>query len=145
MTLHNFLLSDYEEVVQMYHDFTAEVYPDRKIGQMYFYYKSVIEWIATKKDIVIVKKDDTIVGFTMSYVDANGGLTEPLYQGVIAYVKPDYRNTRAAYLIYKNVSDVANEKKLTLVSSCLVSNGVSDMVQKHFQCEEMFISLERKV
>ena len=144
MTLHNMLLPDYEEVVDMYYDFTKEVYPERTVGERYFFYKEVESWINNRRDVVIVKKDDTIVGFSLSYVDQNSGLTSPIYNGVIAYVKPEYRKTRAAYLLYKNVSERANDLELTLMANGLVTNGVSNMVKKHFDCKEMFINFERK-
>ena len=143
MTLYSFLLSDFEETVQMYYEFTKEVYPDRKIGEKYFFYKEVMSWVNKQNDVIIVKKDGIAVGFSMAYVDTNSGLTESIYSGVIAYVKPDYRKTRAGYLLYKNVSECANDKKMILMANGLVTNGVSNMIKKHFDCKEMFINLER--
>lgn len=143
MTLRKFGLSDYEETVEMLYAFYKEVYSHRKISPKYFYYQAVTHWINTKKDIVLVaNKDNTIVGFSMCHIDDNGCLTEQTYCGEIAYVKPEYRKTRAAYLLYKNAVEYASEKGLTWVSSSRVENGVSDMVKKHFDCKEMFISLE---
>jgi hypothetical protein len=143
MRLFDFMLEDYEELVDMYYEFNREVYPDRLIGHRYFYYKTIMEWIHSNKDVIIVKKNGTIVGFSMSFVNDNGGLTETVYSGEMAYVKPEYRKTRAAYLLYRNVSEVAIEKKLTLVANGLATNGVSDMIRKHFDCKEMFTNFER--
>ena len=144
MTLRKLELDDFEEVVDMYYSFTKEVYPDRKIGKRYFFYKEVMSWINNSRDVILVEKDDIIVGFSLSYIDLNGGMTEKIYNGVIAYVKPEYRKTRAAYLLYKNVSDYAKEQELTLMANGLATNGVSDMIRKHFSAEEMFINFERK-
>ena len=143
MTLHKMMIRDFEETVSMYYDFTMEVYPERQIGERYFFYKEVMSWIANRRDVILVKKNDTIVGFSLSYIDQNNGLTESVYNGVIAYVKPEYRKTRAGYLLYKNISDYAKEKKLTLVANGLVTNGVSTMIKKHFDCKEMFMNFER--
>ena len=144
MTLRKMELDDYEDVVDMYYNFTKEVYLDRKIGKRYFFYKEVMSWINNSRDVILVEKDDIIVGFSLSYIDLNGGMTEKIYNGVIAYVKPEYRKTRAAYLLYKNVSDYAKEQELTLMANGLATNGVSDMIKKHFDCKEMFVNFERK-
>ena len=143
MTLSRMMLPDFEEVVDMYYNFTKEVYPERTVGERYFFYKEVMSWINNRRDVILVKKDATIVGFSMAYVDDNSGLTNPVYNGVIAYVKPDYRKTRAAYMLYKNVSDFADEQGLTLMANGLVTNGVSEMIGKHFDCKEMFMNFER--
>ena len=144
MTLFDFMITDYEEVVDMYYEFTKEVYPDRQIGYRYFFYKEVMKWINHGNDIVVVKNDNGIVGFSMAYVDDNNGLTEPIYNGVLAYVKPEYRKTRAAYLLYNNVYSLARDKNLIVNANGLVTNGVSDMIKKHFDCKEMFINFEGK-
>ena len=143
MTLHKLTLKDYEEVVDMYYNFMKEVYPERIIGERYFFYKEVMSWINNSRNVILVKKGSITVGFSMAYLDQNSGLTEAVYNGVIAYVKPEYRKTRAAYLLYKNMSDVAEENNLTVVANGLVTNGVSDMISKHFDCKEMFINFER--
>ena len=144
MVLRKMSLKDYEEVVDMYYNFTKDVYPDRKIGERYFFYKEVMSWINNSRDVILVKKDDITVGFSLSYVDMNGGMTEKIYNGVIAYVKPEYRKTRAAYMLYKNISEYAKDKELTLVANGLATNGVSNMIKKHFDCKEMFVNFERK-
>ena len=144
MKLYNFTLQDYEELVDMYYEFTKSVYTKRKIGEKYFFYKTVNEWISSRKNIVIVKKDGIIVGFTMAFINDNGGMTEPVYSAEIAYVKPEYRKTRAGYLLYKNSYNFAIEKELTLVANGLVTNDVSNMIRKHFDMEEMFINFERQ-
>jgi hypothetical protein len=143
MTLHNLLLRDYEDVVDMYYEFTKEVYPDRQVGERYFFYKEVMEWIANRNDVIIARKDDTIVGFSLGYMDENVGLTNPFYNSVIQYVKPKYRKTRAGYMLIKNVDSLAKELGLPLMANGLVSNGTSNMIKKHFDCKEMFINFER--
>ena len=144
MNLRRITLEDFEEVVQMYYDFTVEVFgSQRKISPKYFYYKAVIDWINSSKDVIIAEKDSTIVGFSMAYVDDFGGLTEPVYNGEIAYVKPEYRKTRAGYMLYKNVVAYADEIKMTLVANGRVDNGVDKMIEKHFDCKRMFINVER--
>ena len=144
MTLHKFTFDDYEDVVDMYYNFTKDVYPDRKIGYRYFFYKEVMKWVNLSNHIIVAKKGDIAVGFSLSYVDENAGLTNTIYNGVIAYVKPEYRKTKAAYMLYKNVSSKAKEIGLTLMANGLVTNGVSDMIEKHFDCKRMFINYERK-
>ena len=145
MTLDKFTLDDYEEVVDMFYELNKEFYRDiRIIGPKYFYYKAVTNWIADKKHIILCKdKKGIIVGFTMSYIDAVCGLTETVYNGELAYVKPKYRNTRAAYLLYNNVASVAKELKLNLSSNSRVENGVDKMIEKHFTTNKVFSNYER--
>ena len=143
MILKSMKLPDFEEVVDMYYNFTKEVYPERQVGERYFFYKEVMSWINKGNHVTLAVKDGTIVGFSLAYIDDNSGLTNPIYNGVIAYVKPEHRKTRAAYLLYKNVSERAKELKLTLMANGLVTNGVSEMIGKHFDCKEMFMNFER--
>lgn len=146
MKLREFNLGDYEEVVNMYYEFTIEVFGDkRKISPKYFFYKSVIEWINSNKHIIVVCKDNEICGFSMSYIDECNGLTEPVYNCETCYIKQEFRNTRAAYLLYNNGYSVANDLRLNLLTNGRIRNGVSNMMKKHFDLEEQFINFERKI
>ena len=143
MKLSNFILPDYEEVVNMYYEFTKEVYPTRKTGERYFFYKEVMYWISNRKNVVIVRKDDIIVGFSMSYIDSGCGLTNETYNGEIAYIKPEYRMTRAAYMLYSNIFERSKELRLTLVVNGNIATGSSDLIEKHSDCKRMNINFER--
>ena len=143
MTLHKFTLDEYEEVVDMYYEFTKEVYINRKIGSKYFFYKNVINWINTNKDVIIAKNNNDITGFSMSYTDNSSGTLDTIYQTIIVYVKPEYRKSRAAYLMYKNVSDLANEKKISHASTGSIVTGGADIIEKHFGCKKVFTIFER--
>lgn len=144
MILRKMLLPDFEEVVSMYYDFYREVYPNRKIGDKYFFYKRIMTYINDNSDIILAEDNGKVCGFSLSFINMNGGLTEKTYNGEIVYVKERYRKGRSAYLLYDNVSNYAKELGLTLVANGLVTNGVSDMISKHFDCKEMFINFERK-
>lgn len=137
----NFSLVHYEELVDMFYEFMKEVYYDRKIGLKYAYYIRVNEWIERKCHIVVCLKDDIPIGFTMSYIDNMGGLTEPVYQGEIAYVKPEYRKTRASYLLYSNVVQFAEESGIKLVSRSRIENGIDKMIKKHYNVVAKYIEL----
>ena len=144
MILRKMMLKDFEEVVDMYYNFTKEIYPKRTIGERYFFYKEVMSWINNNRDVILVEKDGTIAGFSLSYIDMNNGLTETIYNGVIAYVKPEYRKTRAAYMLYRNMSEYAKEQGLTIIANGLATTDVAKMIKKHFECEEMFVNFERR-
>lgn len=145
MKLKEFKLNDYEDLVNMFYDFIVEVFAeDRDIAPKYFCYKEVMSWINNKKHIVLVGNDKETVGFSLSYIDEFNGLTNPIYTCEYAFVKPKYRKSRAAYLLYNNGSNVAKELNLNLVSNGRVENGVSNMMEKHFNLESKFINFERK-
>ena len=143
MILRKFTLSDYEEIVDMYYDFIKEVYSTRKIGSKYFFYRKINEFISDKCDIVIAEKDGIISGFTVSKIDDMGGITEPVYDGMIAYIKPKFRKGRTAYMLYNNVSEYAKELGIPLVSNSRIENGVNKMIKKHFNVQEKYIMFER--
>lgn len=146
MNIRKFELRDFEEVVEMYRLLTCEIYPDRQIGSKYFFYRAVMSWIDSGKDIIVCEKDKDIIGFTMSGIDQCGGITEQVYSGEIAYVKEDYRKTRAAYLLYHNVSDYATEQGLRLIANAyLGGNDKVDKIQKKLGGTPRFIMMERGI
>lgn len=145
MTLYNFMLDDYEEVVDMYYACNKELSKDEEIGNKYFYYKAVMGWINSKKELVIAKRHDEIVGFSISSVNDNNGLIKPVYMGETIYVKPEYRKTKAAYLLYKNVSSRAKDKKMSLVANGDIDGGSASILRKHFNFKETTITFERKI
>lgn len=142
MILRKFCVDDYEQVVDMFYDFSKDVYSNRKIGAKYFYYRAVSQWINDKKDIVVVEDKGKLVGFTLAYIDDLRGLTEPVYQGDICYVKEEYRKTRAAYMLYKNVYNYGKEQGMIVSSNGRISNGIDKMVLKHFKAEAKFTTIE---
>ena len=145
MKLIKFSLEFYEDVVDMFYNFTREIFGDkRRIGSKYFFYKEVNRWIEESRDIIISVSDDgKITGYSMSYIDRNQNLTETIYNGEMAYVKPEYRKTRAAFMLYKNVVEYAKELNLNLIANGRVENNVDSMIEKHFDCTKTFISYER--
>lgn len=145
MTLIDFRLEHYDEVVDMYYEFIKEIYPKRKIGAKYFFYRKVSDWINKGYMIVLAVKDDIIVGFTASYVNDMGGITEPVYFAEVGYVKPEFRKSRAAYMLYHNGSNYAKEHNLITTISAFAKTQSASMIEKHFDCEKMFINYERNI
>lgn len=133
---------DYEEVVNMYYDFNTEIYPNRIIGMKIRYYEKVLEWIKNKVHIVVSHKDDIITGFSMCYVDTSG-LTEPMYQCDICYVKPEFRKGRSAYLLYNNAVSFAKDNNIGIVSEARIENGTDEMCIKHFDMKPTYLRIER--
>jgi hypothetical protein len=140
--LSKFQLSDYEQVVNMYYEFTKEVYPNRKIGERYFFYKVVQKWINDGADIVIATEGVIPIGFSVCYKDEFGGLTESIYQCDIAYVKPHKRKSRAAYLLFNNGYEYAKQLGLKVSTSGRTSSKVDKMMMKHFNLTQTFTTLE---
>ena len=79
----------------------------------------------------------------MCYIDEFGGLTEAIYNCEYAYVKPEFRKTKAAYLLYHNAYNYSKELGLNVVTNGRVENGVSKMMKKHFDLQQQFINFER--
>lgn len=143
ITLRRFTLDDYEELVDMHYSFVKEVFDHRKISPKYFFYKEVIHWINSSRDIILACRDETIVGYTMAYIDEFGGLTEAVYNAEAAYVKPEHRKSKAGYLLFNNAYNYAKEIGLRVITNGKIDNGVSDMMSKHFNIEPRAINYER--
>lgn len=146
MQLRQFNLNDFEEVVNMYYCFISEVFGrNRKISPKYFYYKKIMQDINDGKHIVLAMNNiGVIVGFSICYKDVFDNLTEPVYNCETCYVKPEYRNTRASYLLFNNGSQVAKDLGLNLITNGRIENGTSKMIEKHFSLNAEFTNYERK-
>ena len=145
MKLRQFTLDDYEEIVNMYYEFNKEIFSsNRSISPKYFYYKQVIDWINSNKHIIIAENKGIIYGLSMCFIDEFNGLTNPIYICEICYIKPEYRKTKAGYMLYNNGESMANELGLNILANGRVENGVDKMIEKHFNLQSMFINYERK-
>lgn len=142
MTLRRFLAKDFEEVVDMYYNFTKEVYPNRAISEKYFFYRAVQNWITKDVDLIVSIQDNILTGFSMCYKDDLGGITEPVYQCEVCFVKPEYRKSRAAFLLYKNAYAYAKEQRLLVSCNARLENRVDEMIEKHFKLTPTFKLLE---
>lgn len=138
-------LDDYEEVVGMYYCLVKELFGDkREISPKYFFYKQVQNWINSGNDIVVSYSDNCVTGFSMCFKEEFFGLTEPYYNCEYCYVKPEYRKTRAAYILYNNAYEYSKELGMNIVASGRVNNGVDKMIGKHFDLDKRFITFERR-
>jgi len=121
---------DYIELVSMYKELIKIIYSDMKIGKDIFIYGAVQNWFQKNYDVIICEKDDgTITGFSMAYV-TDVGIIEPYYMGELAYVLPEYRKSKAAYLLYTNVIKYADGQGLPVVAKGFVGDGSRDKVEQ---------------
>lgn len=143
--LRNAEISDYQEVTMMYKELVKIIYSTRKIGEDYFFYRTVMGWVQAGKDIVVCEKDGELCGFTLGYIDDMGGITETIYNAEVAYVKPKYRKTRVAYMLYTNVANYVDEMGLALQSCAFIGNNENkvDQIQQKLGCVPTFIQMER--
>ena len=130
MELRKARTQDYVEVTKMFIDFLTESYPDRSVTSEISCYKLVMSWFEQNSDIVLAIKDSTIIGFTLAYIDTNGGTLSAVYRAEIAYVKPEFRYTRAAYLLMINVIKLAQTHNLSVVSKGTMYNNVHKLHAK---------------
>jgi len=123
-------IDDYNELFAMYKDLLKTVYSDMKIGKDIFIHGAIQNWFRQNHDIVICETDEGVItGFTLAYVQ-DIGIIEPYYMGEIAYVKPEYRKGRTAYLLYNNGVQYADKQGLPLVAKAFVGDGGRDRVEK---------------
>ena len=146
MKIRPFALKDFEDVVEMYYKLVKHLSSNRKLGDKYFFYRTVMGWVANGNDIFIAEHDNgKVVGFAMGRVDDTGGITEPVYIAEIAFVKEEYRNSRAAYMLYNHVFNLAKENGITIVADAYVGDNSKDQVNKIVGkfLEPTFIKYER--
>ena len=128
-TLRQATLNDFEELVGMYKELIKIVYHNCKLSDDIFFYGAVIEWFRQKKDIIVAEVDGEVAGFTLAYVE-NLQIIEPYYFGDIAYVKPKFRKTRVAYLLYNNVVTYGRELGLKVEARAFIGNGNANKIDK---------------
>lgn len=124
-------LSEFEELVKMYMDLIKVLYKGFNIKDSAYFYRIVIGWFETQKDIVVCvdKSNGEIAGFTLGYID-DIGIVDPYYNGDIAYVKPEYRKTRVAFLLYQNVVKYAEKLKMRCIAKAFVGDGNIEKIDK---------------
>lgn len=118
--------SDLCEIVSMYKEVIKNVYPKKALGSDYHFYKVVINWIDAGYDIIISENNGIVSGFSMSYVDNMSGLIAPVYYCSESFVKPEYRGTKAFYLMLENIKKIAQSKNMSLVS-----DAIPDLIEIH--------------
>ena len=125
-------MADYPEIVAMFKELIIAVYEGFEIGEDIFFHGTVQSWYKDNKDMVVCEKDGTITGFSLGYVE-DIGIVKPYYFGDLAYVKPEFRKGRSAYLLYNNVVDYADGLGLPLVAKAFMgSKDQVDKIQKKF-------------
>lgn len=139
-------IKDFEEVVEMYYCLIKDVYPHRPTKARLFFYNAVIKWVENSCDIMVAEADNgEIAGFTLCYIK-DEGIYDPYYFGDIAYVKPEYRHSKASYLLYRSGSDMAKELNMALVAKAYVGHGNKnkvDQIQEKFGMKPQFVEYER--
>lgn len=130
MNLRQATLGDYNDLVEMYKDLIKTVYHGMKISEDIFIHGVVLGWYQSKKDIVICEtKEGKIAGFSLAYIE-DIMIIEPYYKGDIAYVKPEYRKTKAAYLLYNGVVKTAKDIGMRVIASAYIGNGNAEKIDK---------------
>lgn len=132
--------NDIPELVQMYRSLLVIAYPQRRIAPTEVLYGLVVQWFKNKDTITIVYNDDGLVGFTLMNFNNAGGSTETVIDAEISYVKPQYRKSRAAYLLYKEGLKYAVHMGMGVMST---SNPDSaPIMKKRYNAELTFSHFE---
>lgn len=125
VTIRAYNPNDFEEIVDMYYKMIHEVYPHRQFKSKQYFYRNVMRWLDLNYDIMITEKDGVITGFCMCYYDSMGGICDDFYQAECVYVKPEYRKTKSAYLMYHSVMIYADKMGL------LISTNAAETTESH--------------
>jgi len=123
-------LADYRTICDFYTALLKTVYTDLKLGEQIMIDGAVQNWWKLNHDIIIVETNEgEPVGFSLAYKDSPG-IYETVYQGELAYVLPEYRHTKAAYLLYHNIVQYADKLGLPILSKGFIGDGGRDQIEK---------------
>ncbi len=130
MKLRTFELKDLDEVTKMFIALIDIIYPKHQKGEYNQFLQTVKSWIISKKDIFIVETDEgEIAAFSLSYIEEYKFI-QPFYYGDSLYVKKRYRKSKASYLLYANILQIAEEKKLPIHAKGFTSTDASGILEK---------------
>jgi len=131
--------TDIPELAKMHYDLLHNAYPTRMIAPIEYIYQAVTDWIL-KDEFIRVTYDTEITGFILVRPESAGGLTETILNAEITYVKPQYRNTKAAFTLMYAGFEFAKECNLGI---CSTNNSQSaDIVEKRFGAVKSFTHFE---
>ncbi len=130
MTIRIATLDDYEEICEMYRELLYITYEGMEIGKKIHTDQCVYAWFMANRDInVTVSEDGEITGFTVAFIQ-NLMVVESYYYGDLAFVKEDFRRSRAAYLLYNAIVERAKILELPIMAKAYVGGGNKDQVDK---------------
>ena len=135
---------DYEELVEMYYALIHDVYPERKKAPKMYFFQQVINWFQPYFHIRIATKNDTIMGFTLCSFDNSNGVTETIYHADISYIKPEYRKTRAAFLLYMDIVHWAIDNNYVLQTASIPETGADKLIAKRFNSKLRFSTYSQR-
>lgn len=116
MIVRPYLENDFNEVAMMYRDLIGTVYHNYKLGAPLTFEKAVRFWIEEEHDIhVAVEPSGELCGFTLSFIERSF-IIQDLYRVDQLFIKPKFRNSRAALLLYANMIEISKILELPIVA-----------------------------
>lgn len=108
---------DIPELVNMHRELIQTVYPSRRIAPTDRFYSLVVDWFVQDYKVSVAENDGEILGYSLIGSHDAGGVVEKYLDAEVVFVKEAYRNTRAAYLLYKVGYDLAEELNMGIMST----------------------------
>ena len=122
---------DVESLSKLYYDFLYETYSIRCTATIDICKKHIDYWITSKLDVYgLYNAKEELVGFSLAYIDTEGGILKPAYRAEITYVIPEYRKTKWSYKLLKLPIDTATLAGIPVVSKSTVYNKVNNIHRK---------------
>lgn len=121
---------DFDTVVDMYEAMCKEVYPHRTFNSREAFENNVAFWVKLNFDILVTVHKDEVVGFMMCFYDDMGGIVEPFYKFECAYIKPEYRNSRAVILMRNTMLSYADREGIIIQCNASLLTQSSKIVSK---------------
>jgi GNAT superfamily N-acetyltransferase len=131
--IYDYLIFSYEkqELITMFESLIKEVYGSLAGDIKDRYEKEVKNWIDSSYINLFLAYNDKneVIGFAVGeYVEKSFCVKH--YIGLHCYVKPIFRKTRAAYLLYKAIIDRADNYNLPILVNAYQQNETKSIMKK---------------
>ena len=134
----------YECIAKMYKKFLQEVYPDRVLSDDITIHRVVMSWYAPSIDLFVsINSADKVCGFSLDFIDTNGGTLSPIYRAEIGFTLTKQRFSKSTYMLMHATINRAKELGLTLNSKASLYNGTEKLHSK-LGAKPIFTEMELK-
>jgi len=127
---------DIPQITEMYYELLKVVYPKRELKPIENMYHHVVSWVLNEEFLIVTEEKNILTGFALVRETDTFGLTEPILDAELIYIKPDYRYSRHPYQLYNAVFDYAKYKGMAI--SALSFPEASNILEKRFGAEKSF-------
>jgi GNAT superfamily N-acetyltransferase len=130
------------QLIFMFYSLIFETFEDIALSDMSEYVEEIMYWKKRGDTYITLNDEDEITGFIYGYVVPKS-FTKSQYIGEYAYVKPEFRKGKSAYLLYNKIVDRAHELRLPIFGKAYLSDNNVDKILNKFADKKVFTEYYR--